>query len=345
MEVRRNGDTDPLEQYVWGLRHIDAPVCRWFDEDTDGQNVVQHYYTGDANFNVTALVDESGTVLERVVYDPYGKPTFYDSDWTNPSSTSAHANAILYCGYYYDTETGLYHVRHRTYHPPLGRWLQRDPVGYADGMNLYEYVISVPNMFAGALGLKVRTTSRNKYPDEASPLLGAGGYIGLGASIEGQSIMHFEDCCTEGGQLIEKGYVKITIEVMVHAGLGIGVEIGGIGAVAKGAGLSVLYRFGSETTTCGQPPDRYTYEREENLIDARVNPSVFHGPLSAGYTGGTRVYLRFMGAVGGGEPLVIKCEICAETGASWGVQTGNKRKSVEDPHTHRGCATIVHIRR
>jgi hypothetical protein len=30
------------------------------------------------------------------------------------------------------------------YHPTLGRWLQRDPIGYADGMSLYEYVRSSP---------------------------------------------------------------------------------------------------------------------------------------------------------------------------------------------------------
>jgi len=35
-------------------------------------------------------------VVERVVYDPYGKPKFYDDEWENPSDTSAFDNAILY---------------------------------------------------------------------------------------------------------------------------------------------------------------------------------------------------------------------------------------------------------
>ena len=39
-----------------------------------------------------------------------------------------------------DPETQLYYVRTRTYNPALGRWIQRDPIGYSGGINLYEYV-------------------------------------------------------------------------------------------------------------------------------------------------------------------------------------------------------------
>jgi len=32
----------------------------------------------------------------------------------------------------------------RFYHPPLGRWVSRDPIGYEGGVNLYEYVGGMP---------------------------------------------------------------------------------------------------------------------------------------------------------------------------------------------------------
>lgn len=47
------------------------------------------YYTNDANMNVTALVDrKDGAVVDRVLYDPYGRPKFYNGYWANPSDTS-----------------------------------------------------------------------------------------------------------------------------------------------------------------------------------------------------------------------------------------------------------------
>lgn len=46
------------------------------------------YYTNDANpngtrtgMNVTALVDAVGDVVERTMYDPYGKVTVLDAGW------------------------------------------------------------------------------------------------------------------------------------------------------------------------------------------------------------------------------------------------------------------------
>jgi RHS repeat-associated protein len=89
------------------------------------------------------------------MYSPYGEVAVLhgdrDSSGTDTSASEWSArtsntfeNALLYCGYYHDSETGLYHVRYRYYHPPLGRWTSRDPIGYADGMGLYEYGRSHP---------------------------------------------------------------------------------------------------------------------------------------------------------------------------------------------------------
>jgi len=149
---------DVKVQYVWDIRYIDAPVLRWRDADGnsetgDGGLEETLYYCNDANMNVTALVEPDGDVVERVVYDPYGKAKFYDGSWANPSDTSAYANEILYCGYRFDPETGLYHVRYRYYHLTLGRWMAREPMGYVDEMSLYQYVASNPVRYFDPFGM------------------------------------------------------------------------------------------------------------------------------------------------------------------------------------------------
>ncbi|SDP31704.1 RHS repeat-associated core domain-containing protein, partial [Pseudomonas cichorii] len=42
-------------------------------------------------------------------------------------------------GQYHDHETGLHYNRYRYYDPRVGRFVSKDPIGYAGGLNLYAY--------------------------------------------------------------------------------------------------------------------------------------------------------------------------------------------------------------
>jgi RHS repeat-associated protein len=55
-------------------------------------------------------------------------------------TTPGVGNRKGYAGYEHDESLTMYHVRHRVYRADLGRWMTRDPLGYVDGMGLYEYV-------------------------------------------------------------------------------------------------------------------------------------------------------------------------------------------------------------
>jgi len=68
-------------------------------------------------------------------------------------------NRTLYAGYHLDTETGLYSVRHRYYHPTLGRWIGRE-VRYRDGLSLYEYVGSNTLVRVDPTGMFLDTPQR-----------------------------------------------------------------------------------------------------------------------------------------------------------------------------------------
>ena len=155
-------DVDPYQQFVWSLRYIDAPVLMDLDSNTDGDyddtadgTDDNLYFLNDANMNVTALVKTDGTVAERYVYDAYGSPTIYNAGWSSQVTwANSRTNDILYCGYRLDAETGLFHVRHRAYHPALGRWMQRDRLRYwAGDRDLYGYVNGRPGSRQDPLGL------------------------------------------------------------------------------------------------------------------------------------------------------------------------------------------------
>jgi len=139
IEMRRNDDTDPEWQHVWDLRYIDAPLIWWRDHNRDGTIDNTLYFTNDANMNVTALVDAtSGNVTERYQYTPYGQVTVLDANWSDDADGISDVwNPILFQGTYWQTQSGTYLVRHRQLHPTLGRWMQRDPLGYPDGYNAY----------------------------------------------------------------------------------------------------------------------------------------------------------------------------------------------------------------
>ena len=75
-------------------------------------------------------------------------------------------NRIAYAGYQYDptfagVDRHLYHVRYRVYDAEAGRWTRRDPLGYVDGMGLYEYVHSIPVIAHDSMGLRGCRSSNN----------------------------------------------------------------------------------------------------------------------------------------------------------------------------------------
>ncbi|MEL6328025.1 MAG: RHS repeat-associated core domain-containing protein [Planctomycetota bacterium] len=75
-------------------------------------------------------------------------------------------NHIGYAGYCFDAELACYGVRHREYDPDLGRWLTRDPIGYIDGFNRYQMVLSNPLQLVDPIGLSACQPERD--PDDAS---------------------------------------------------------------------------------------------------------------------------------------------------------------------------------
>jgi 1-aminocyclopropane-1-carboxylate deaminase/D-cysteine desulfhydrase-like pyridoxal-dependent ACC family enzyme len=69
------------------------------DRDTNGDGTLDErlWVVQDANYNVTVLLDNSGNVVERYVYDPFGQAMVLDANW-NVLAASAFAWVYLHQG-------------------------------------------------------------------------------------------------------------------------------------------------------------------------------------------------------------------------------------------------------
>ena len=144
------------------------------------------YYLHDHLYSPVALVGYNGAVMERYSYDAYGEPNIMDADY-NPRASSLYDNPYMFTGRRVDYLDGgklkVQFNRNRYYDYETGRWTTHDPIGYGDGMNLYQYVKSNPIVSLDPSGLKICCKTRHRRFGENN----CRKYGVLGSSAEAES--------------------------------------------------------------------------------------------------------------------------------------------------------------
>ncbi|MEN5160723.1 RHS repeat domain-containing protein [Achromobacter spanius] len=109
------------------------------------------------------LTDAHGEIVWSAQYKAWGVAK-------EAISTAARAagirNSIRFQGQYWDHETGLHYNRHRYYDPEIGRFIAKDPVGFAGGLNVYQYADN-PVEWVDPLGLARKKGGSSGTPNQA----------------------------------------------------------------------------------------------------------------------------------------------------------------------------------
>ena len=114
-------------------------------------NNVNYLYRKNAQGDVTHILDNTGMVVAKYIYDAWGNHAIVDVSGSNVTSGIGVLNPFRYRGYFYDEETDLYYLQTRYYDPELGRFISQDDVSYLapdsiNGLNLYAYCGNNPVM-------------------------------------------------------------------------------------------------------------------------------------------------------------------------------------------------------
>jgi RHS repeat-associated protein len=106
-----------------------------------GQPDALFFYHADGLGSITSMTDAGGRIVQTCDYSSFGSPSHRGNRVRQP---------FAFAGREWDRETGLYFHRARYYDPVTGRYLSKDPLGFAGGdENLYRAVENNPINFVG----------------------------------------------------------------------------------------------------------------------------------------------------------------------------------------------------
>jgi len=140
LEIRNLANGEVLEVATFHAERSSIRILHWAEKKPDGiDNDQVRYSIGDHLGSCTLELDGQGAVISQEGYYPFGGTAW----WTARSAVEAGYKTVRYSGKERDA-TGLYYYGSRYYAPWVQRWINPDPLGSVDGLNLYCFVGNTP---------------------------------------------------------------------------------------------------------------------------------------------------------------------------------------------------------
>jgi RHS repeat-associated protein len=114
-----------------------------------------YFFHADDLGSIVNLTDQRGRVVQSYEYSSFGRMKEQGGEVKQPYG---------YTGREWDKELGLYYYRARYYDPKGGRFISKDPIGFAGGdVNLYRYVQNDPVKLVDPWGLEAWYNDSNHW--------------------------------------------------------------------------------------------------------------------------------------------------------------------------------------
>ncbi|WP_196493892.1 RHS repeat-associated core domain-containing protein, partial [Burkholderia stagnalis] len=133
------------------VRATGAAVLR-DDGDAVAELTSIAYYHCDPIGTPQEVTDEAGEIAWSARYKAWGEAREVIGEAARKAGI---VNPLRFAGQYFDRETGLHYNRYRYYDPGSGRFISKDPIGLAGGVNVFQYA-SNPTGWIDPLGLSKR---------------------------------------------------------------------------------------------------------------------------------------------------------------------------------------------